>query len=44
MRIWIGTMWRDLVTDPEAVCALSLGNLVVLWLLMALELWLHGSR
>ena len=43
-RTWIGAMWRDFVADPEAVCALSLGNVVVLWLLMALELWLHGGR
>ena len=44
MRTWIRTIWRDLVADPEAVCALSLGNVIVLWLLMALELWLHGGR
>jgi hypothetical protein len=44
MRTRIETMWRDLVADPEAICALSLGNVVVLWLLMALELWLHGGR
>ncbi len=31
-------LWRSLADDPEAVCALSLGNTVALCLLLLLDL------
>ncbi len=36
---FIGTMWRDLVADPEAICVLALSNLAALTVLVILELW-----
>ena len=44
-RRFFGKAWRDLVNDPEAICVLSLSNLVALVMLMILELWLnYGGR
>jgi hypothetical protein len=41
----LGPMWRSLVTDPDALCALSLGNLAALVLILLLQLWLgFGGR
>jgi hypothetical protein len=38
-------MWRSLVADPDALCALSLGNLGALVLLLVIQLWLGlGGR
>lgn len=38
-------MWRSLVADPDALCALSLGNLGALVLLLLMELWFgFGGR
>jgi hypothetical protein len=45
MRRFLATAWRDLVSDPEAICALSLSNVVALVMLLILELWLnYGGR
>jgi hypothetical protein len=45
MRKFLATAWRDLVNDPEAICVLSLSNLVALVMLLILELWLnYGGR
>jgi hypothetical protein len=44
-RKFFGAAWRSLVNDPEAICALSLSNLVALVMLLLLELWLnYGGR
>jgi ABC-type antimicrobial peptide transport system permease subunit len=40
-----GEVWREFANDSEAICVLSLSNLVALVLLLILELWLnYGGR
>jgi hypothetical protein len=35
----LGPVWRSLVAHPDALCALSLGNLGALVLLLLMQLW-----
>ena len=38
-------MWQSLVSDPDALCALSLGNLGALVLILLQQLWFEfGGR
>lgn len=42
---FLGTMWRDLVADPEAICVLALSNLAALIGIVILQVWLcFGGR